>query len=729
LIGLIGLVALLLAAGYFWNQSEDEEKTNATNTAVAVEAMNAASTAQAESMATQIASDVSATIAAGQTEAAQAGETATHAVAEAAQATSTAETASAIASATQFAAAETAVAAAAQATSSAETATAIASATQFAATETAVAAAAQATSSAETATAIASATQFAAAQTATADAVQATSAVETATAVAGATHAAATEAAGAVATEMASAATATAMAQDRGATLESNKDLSFELTTSDGAAGNLFPSVDERTVTLSIPPVRDFIASATFINPTFPNVTYWDFGFLFRNGDQLVVQHSGEWLYSPRVGNAVSGKTTLLNSSPGARNTIEIQVDSDVLWLFINGAFVEEISLAGSSQPAQVQIGAWFDMDQTSAGGDALVSWVDFERFRIWDLGVTNDRATHTAIASIAPTWTAAATSSPTMTVTPSSPTPARTPSGFDSGWAVGEWRGSFPTTSGGSIEFDLSFWGGSVGQVVGSIQYPDCSGDLILVPDQPVSGVFLEEQLSGDGCGQTGIFRLYPISDSEIGWDWAYTDDPNTPIHEGSLQRIAESSPPTSTETGAIQWLLTDGSQEVQFTSVWPGFDVANSYETETTGGGFVAMAEWGVESFQSGDHFLFGFGFGGTYDPAINYVGFPYLAIASTDGRWWIMTWEADDWVPTASGTDSEATILVGANQGYVAELQVDDGWVQFWVNGYWLGEAYIGLDPTGVVAPVLGREDEAVGAPTYSVSIYNYSVGLFP
>ncbi|MCC6944347.1 MAG: hypothetical protein IT335_07195 [Thermomicrobiales bacterium] len=667
--------------------------------------------------------------------------------------TGTAEAAAADASATQFAATETASAVAAQGTSTAETATAVASATQFAATETAAAGTAQASSTAEAAAANASATHFAGSQTAAAGTAQASSMAETAVAIASATNAA-----------------ATAQAQDRRGTLESNKDLSFELTTSDGATGNLFPSVDERTVTLSILPVRDFIASATFINPTFPNVTYWDFGFLFRNGDQLVVQHSGEWLYSPRVGNAVSGETTLIKPGPGDRNTIEIQVDNDALWIFINGAFVEEISLAGSSQPAQVQIGAWFDMDQTSAGGDALVSWVDFERFRIWDLGVTNEGATHTAIASITPTWTPTVTPSPTLTPSPTptvtqtvtplpsptatpSPTPAPTytqpalppsptpttaaqdPGQYEPptrepeyGWALGEWRGSFLRTDGRSFEFTLSFWGGSVGQLVGSIQYIDCSGNLIFMPDQPDFGVFLAEELGGGGCGESGVFWLYPSATSEIGWAWAYSADPTIPIHEGYLQRTTASSPPTATPSGAIQWLLTDGSQEVQFDSVWPDFDVADKYMTETSGG-FVAMGEWGAESVQSGDHFLFGFGFGGTYDPEANYVGFDYLAIASTDGRWWIMTFEAGDWVPIVNGTDPGAMTLIGEGQGQAAELQVDDGWAQFWVNGYWLGEAYIGFDPAGVVAPVLGREDWSVGAPVYSVLIYNYSIGLFP
>jgi len=280
-----------------------------------------------------------------------------------------------------------------------------------------------------------------------------------------------------------------------------------------------------------------------------------------------------------------------------------------------------------------------------------------------------------------------------------------------------------------GPFDIYLTIWEGATGDTVGLVRYNDCVGELVLIEIFDVSTIALAEQdLTGTACGKAGAFVLYWTgAESQIEFAWLPYDEEGgydeSTTRDGVLTRLVDQTSPQVT----IQWLIEDGSQDISFAEVWPGFDVADSLMIDTNGG-FVAEGEWSAESIQSGDHFLFGFAFGGTYDPAVNLVRFPYLAIASTDGRWWIMTWEDSEWRWIVQGENADAMTLIGLGQGYFAQLQVDSGWAQLWVNGYWLGEADIGSNPAGVVVPILGREGEAVGAPVYSVFIYNYAVGLF-
>ncbi|MBX3069798.1 MAG: hypothetical protein KF883_04800 [Thermomicrobiales bacterium] len=489
--------------------------------------------------------------------------------------------------------------------------------------------------------------------TGTAEAASLSATEESAAAAAGATREAARQTAEAEAAQATLAAEAArAQAQDREATLVADKQSVFELSPPGGEEGSLIPSPQGQIFTGVAPAVRDFIASATFVNPGDPAVSYWDFGFLFREGQRLIFLNDGTWQYAGGEGTVAEGQTELVNTGQSASNTIEIRVSTNRLWIFVNGSYVDEIVLIDGSRFAPVQLGAWFDQIRIFESGDPISS-IGFERFRIWNLEVSTTQATQTAVASITPTWTPTVTPSPTETP---SPTPT---------WIPPTETPEPPTPA------------------------PTYTQPALPPPPSPTSEVI-----------QT---------------------DPNVPA----------SPPITSEGFDAAVALVLEGipSQSVvlEFDSVWPDVSVGASVLASTPAQGFAVAAEWS-DGVRRGESFIFGFGFGGEYTDA-SYISFSYLALVSTDGRWWILDYSNGTEQILASGNDPDLVGVIGEGGGYYLQLLVLDGWATIRLNNQLFVGAYIGVQPAGLVGPVLGRENEFIGSPTYDLQVNGFRIGLLP
>lgn len=137
---------------------------------------------------------------------------------------------------------------------------------------------------------------------------------------------------------------------------------------------------------------RNFVASATFLNPFASAVNDWDIGFSFRDDDDgtkywLVAASEGEWELVVRYGDADSDTTRQngdldnLNTAAGESNKIVIVVWGESGFFFLNGELVEQLDLFDISDSGDVEILTAFYFDH-EVEGDAT----GYEAFTIWPL-------------------------------------------------------------------------------------------------------------------------------------------------------------------------------------------------------------------------------------------------------------------------------------------------------------------------------------------------------
>ncbi len=145
--------------------------------------------------------------------------------------------------------------------------------------------------------------------------------------------------------------------------------------------------VDERDSFVSM---ADGIVEARFFNPYSTREGAWSNGFLIRqsNSDEhhsTVVNESGRWFHFLRTGDVETEQkladrtSSHISTEPTGSNHIRIIAIHDKAWLFINGAYVDELDLGGWLYAGRVSaITGYF------AGDGIADRSTKFEEFTIW---------------------------------------------------------------------------------------------------------------------------------------------------------------------------------------------------------------------------------------------------------------------------------------------------------------------------------------------------------
>jgi len=147
--------------------------------------------------------------------------------------------------------------------------------------------------------------------------------------------------------------------------------------------------------------LRDFIAEATFHNPTasdpLPSPPAWDYGFIFSNLDgeteyRIILDSGGSWtlnLHSSGLDISNRDSTSLLDLSTEGSNTLKLYVtnDNDTSHLYINGQYVDTLDLTmfgmaqSSGSEHDISICAGIMVGNAIAGRPTL-----YDDFNLWSL-------------------------------------------------------------------------------------------------------------------------------------------------------------------------------------------------------------------------------------------------------------------------------------------------------------------------------------------------------
>ena len=277
--------------------------------------------------------------------------------------------------------------------------------------------------------------------------------------------------------------------------------------------------------------LADGIVEARFFNPYSAQEGSWSSGFLIRQGKSnefhaVIVDDSGRWYHSKRTGDADSthfvsdGRSSHISTSPSGSNHIRIVAVGDDGWLFINGAHVAKLDLAGLLEAGTVSaVGSYF----TGHGIPGRAT--RFEGLTIRSVG-----ATGTSAAASTPTPTPTATPTPgtgSTGVATATPTPTNTPAAAPGGAPAITYAPSQPI-AGRDITFTVT--GLSPWQAV-TVEFVDPLG-------RPADWVRFDEThlTSADGsrttkrrlyADQSGTLRFVRIGalDTEGVWTVRITD------------------------------------------------------------------------------------------------------------------------------------------------------------------------------------------------------------
>ena len=153
-------------------------------------------------------------------------------------------------------------------------------------------------------------------------------------------------------------------------------------------AGELRQTIGAATTEAAGVSVEDFVATATFVNPSDATDEPWDFGMAFReqeNGDhyRITVASDGSWEFQIGLQPDLSGGTLpAVNYAAGASNTIEVVVSGDSAGFSVNGQFVAQLDVSALRGESDVWVGAGFH--RADAASDRVTRYDDFT---VWSLG------------------------------------------------------------------------------------------------------------------------------------------------------------------------------------------------------------------------------------------------------------------------------------------------------------------------------------------------------
>jgi hypothetical protein len=127
-----------------------------------------------------------------------------------------------------------------------------------------------------------------------------------------------------------------------------------------------------------------FVASATFANPSPAGSVPWDIGFVFhRTPDavqQVVVDSSGNWYYSPWPAGTQQSGSVAFDASPGGSNTLDLVVDGSTALFALNGEFLTSVQLP-PPEAADVEVATGVFNTTTEAG-----RVIPYSEFQVWPL-------------------------------------------------------------------------------------------------------------------------------------------------------------------------------------------------------------------------------------------------------------------------------------------------------------------------------------------------------
>jgi hypothetical protein len=163
-------------------------------------------------------------------------------------------------------------------------------------------------------------------------------------------------------------------------------------------AGELVQAIGSAAIAPAGVEVQDFVAQATFVNPSNAAESPWDFGIAFReqeSGDhfRVIVASDGTWEY--QIGlqtDLAGGAVPSLNFEEGATNTLEVIAAGGSVGFSVNGLFVSELDATDLGGASDVWVGSGFHQANAVEG-----EVTRFQDFTVWPLDAA-------AIASAAAT-------------------------------------------------------------------------------------------------------------------------------------------------------------------------------------------------------------------------------------------------------------------------------------------------------------------------------------
>jgi hypothetical protein len=164
--------------------------------------------------------------------------------------------------------------------------------------------------------------------------------------------------------------------------------------------------------------LKEFYATATFVNPYAAGEHPWDIGFGFRDGGgdaqlKLVVDSDGNWYFKDGLGSVIaSGKVLGLKTDAGDANTLELATNGATGYFALNGQFVSTLDLSSRQSAGDVFAASGF-FTEDALGGRTT----EIKAFTVWSLEPAAANATPVAVAPVdAQTfdrWVAVARSQP----------------------------------------------------------------------------------------------------------------------------------------------------------------------------------------------------------------------------------------------------------------------------------------------------------------------------
>jgi hypothetical protein len=138
--------------------------------------------------------------------------------------------------------------------------------------------------------------------------------------------------------------------------------------------------------------IRDFVVSATFLNPHSTTIGSWAYGILFRDEAdanqqyRLAIKSAGEWELGNYVGTSDGttiheGQLSNLNIDENGSNTIWLYCQDNKGVLYVNGIFVAELDLSERQNSGSVKVATGMFTDTEIAGYST-----EYEDFTIWEI-------------------------------------------------------------------------------------------------------------------------------------------------------------------------------------------------------------------------------------------------------------------------------------------------------------------------------------------------------
>lgn len=168
-------------------------------------------------------------------------------------------------------------------------------------------------------------------------------------------------------------------------------------------SGDLVHQTDSITYVDTLLDLENFIVHVEFINPYAATEGSWDFGVLFRLGDdephlRLIVTSTGDWYLTPGTGDPLQeGAVEDLELRGNRSNSLDLIVDGETGYLIVNDQFIDVLDLSDVTQSGDLGIATAFFEGNFQEGATT-----SYEDFVVWSLdeGTSTPEPTEEASAT-----------------------------------------------------------------------------------------------------------------------------------------------------------------------------------------------------------------------------------------------------------------------------------------------------------------------------------------